>query len=102
MNNVREPDQVIATLQERIRYNPWAFEPLVCLSQKLLHKGDYDAAKIATEKALELQMQWGTAWDKRLSFQAWVAWTHVMHQRAVNREPWPTSSWDVINFGLVQ
>ena len=27
-------------------------------------------------------LEWGTAWDKRLSWDAWVAWTRVLLQTA--------------------
>jgi hypothetical protein len=74
----------------------------VVLAQTNLHRNDYDAASIAASKALDLQRQWGTAWDKRLSFGAWVSWTRVLHQRAMERLPWPENSWDVNNFGLVK
>jgi hypothetical protein len=102
MGQVEEEDDVIDTLQRCIDHNPWAFEPHVVLAQKLLHRHDYFVAQQATERALELQRHWGTAWDKRLSFAGWVAWTRVLHQRAQDRLPWPTNSWDVNNFGLVR
>jgi hypothetical protein len=92
---------IIASLEIAINHNPWAFEPYVILAQKYLHENNFDAAMLAAEKALDLQLQWGTAWDKRLSFPAWVAWTRVMYQRAEARLDWPENSWDVNNFGLV-
>lgn len=101
MEEVREPEQVLQTLQECIEHNPWVFEPHVVLAQHYLHRNEYRLAKQAASRALELQTQWGTGWDKRLSFPAWVAWTRVMLQRATQEIPWPTNSWDVINFGLV-
>lgn len=100
--DVTESDEVIATLKEAIEFNPWAFEPHVILAQKYLHKNDFDAGKEAAARGLELQLQWGTAWDKRLSFSAWVAWTRVMHQRGEGRLEWPSNSWNVNNFGMVK
>jgi len=102
MGDIQEVTDVITTLEECIQYNPWAFEPHVVLSQKYLHQNNFDAGEKAALRALELQRQWGTAWDKRLSFPAWVAWTRVMLQRAQDRLPWPSNSWDVNNFGLVR
>jgi tetratricopeptide (TPR) repeat protein len=99
---IREYDNVIATLDAAIAYNPWAFEAHVVLAQKYLHKNNFEDAKKAASRALELQLQWGTAWDKRLSFAAWVAWTRVMYQRAEDKLNWPANSWDVNNFGLVR
>lgn len=97
-----DTNNTIAQLRECHEKNPWAFEPLVLLAQKLLHRNDFDGARIAASKALQLQHDWGTAWDKRLSFGAWVAWTRVLLQRADESAPWPANSWEVNNFGLVQ
>jgi ribulose bisphosphate carboxylase small subunit len=99
---VNDDDEIVATLQACHAKNPWAFEPLVMLAQKYLHRNDYDAAMEAATRALDLQHQWGTAWDKRLAFGAWVSWTRVMYQRAEERKPWPANSWEVNNFGLVR
>ncbi|KAI2513999.1 hypothetical protein MHU86_383 [Fragilaria crotonensis] len=99
---VREVDDVVAALEASIVHNPWAFEPHVILAQKHLHTNDFEAGKHAASRALELQLQWGTAWDKRLSFAAWVAWTRVLHERAVDRLEWPANSWDVNNMGFVR
>lgn len=93
--------QAISTLKYCIESNPWAFEPHVLLAQKYMHRKDFDGARAAAEKALDLQIQWGTAWDKRLSFGAWVAWTRVLLQRANERQAWPENAWEVNNLGLV-
>jgi len=92
----------IELLRTAHEYNPWAFEPLVLLAQSLLQTGDFVSAAATAQRALELQHVWGTAWDKRLPFGAWVAWTRVLHQRATDQEPWPTNSWHVNNLGLVR
>jgi len=100
---IKENDElVIETLKRAVEHNPWAFEPYVVLSQKYLHLNDFDRALTMAGRALDLQQQWGTAWDKRLSFQAWVAWTRVMYQRAEDKLEWPKDSWSVINLGLVR
>jgi hypothetical protein len=99
---VTEEDKVVSVLQNCSVHNPFAFEPLVLLAQKHLHANRFDDALAATERALELQHAWGTCWDKRMSFSAWLAWTRVLHQRAQERQPWPSNSWDVNNFGLVK
>lgn len=102
MGQVSDNDEVIATLEACIRKNPWAFEPRVVLAQKFFHRNDFDAVLDTAGRALELQQQWGIAWDKRLSFAAWVAWTRVLYQRAEDRKPWPENSWEVNNLGLVR
>jgi hypothetical protein len=102
MSEDPDDETMITTLRQCIHHNPWAFEPLVLLGQKLLHQGQFDEATSVTQRALELQQQWGTCWDKRMSLGAWVAWTRVLHQRASDHQAWPTNSWDVNNFGLVK
>jgi len=95
-------DQMERCLNECIRLNPWIFEPHVMLAQIYLHRNDHIAAEREAKRALELQQIWGTAWDKRLGFAAWVAWTRVLLQRATDRIAWPSNSWEVNNFGLVR
>ena len=100
-NRYFDDESMISTLSACHAKNPWAFEPLVILAQKYLHIDEYGLALRAASRALELQQHWGTAWDKRMSFGAWVSWTRVLHHRAEQKKPWPTNSWDVNNFGLV-
>jgi hypothetical protein len=99
---VTEAKEVIATLIEASRYNPWTFEPHVLRTQAYLYLGEYDAAIESSQHAMQLQQEWGTPWDKRLQFTAWVAWTRVLYERAKDRKPWPSNSWDIVNFGLVR
>ena len=96
------PNQdIINTLLEASRLNPWFFECHVMLAQKYLHLNENVKAEQSAKQALDLQIMWGTAYDKRMSFPAWVAWTRVLYQRAINNEGWPSNSWDVNNFGMV-
>jgi hypothetical protein len=100
--NKIEDHDILSALERCCQKNQWIFEPLVLLAQVYLHRSEYESAANAASRALDLQSQWGTAWDKRLSFGAWVAWTRVLLQRAEQREAWPTNSWDVNNMGLVK
>ena len=43
-------------------------------------RSDYSAASVEARAALDLFVQWGCAWDKRLTWDAWVAWTRVVLQ----------------------
>ncbi len=101
-NEEKTTTTTIATLEKSIEYNPWFFESHVMLAQKYLHMNDNENARVAAERALELQEMWGTSYDKRMSFPAWVAWTRVLHQRAVDGKGWPDNSWEVNNFGMVR
>jgi hypothetical protein len=95
-------EEIVETLKKCHDTNPWAFEPLVILAQKLLETSDFKGALQASTLALELQLEWGIQWDKRTSFGAWVAWTRVLNQRATDQQAWPTNSWEVNNLGLVK
>mmetsp|Transcript_27728 Transcript_27728/g.34279 ORF Transcript_27728/g.34279 Transcript_27728/m.34279 type:complete len:457 (-) Transcript_27728:53-1423(-) len=101
MEMIPSDEEIICTLEEASKYNPWFFECHVMLAQKYLHVNENEKARVAAERALELQMEWGTAYDKRMTFPAWVAWTRVLHQRACDETGWPTNSWDVNNLGMV-
>lgn len=82
--------------------NPFIAEPYVVRAQLLLAEGDDAAAAKASAEGLRLLGDWGACWDKRMSWEAWVAWTRVINQRAVDGLGWPRESWEVINFGLVK
>ena len=101
-DTIQNGSSAIDVLQKCASLNPWIFEPLVLLAQSYLHDGNFRAARLAAENAMTLQEMWGTAWDKRLGFPAWVAWTKVLYQRAVDELHWPKNSWDVNNFGIVK
>jgi hypothetical protein len=98
---VYDENDILSTLIACTNKNPWIFEPLVMLAQVYAHRDEYDIAIQYATLALRIQSQWGTAWDKRLSFKAWVAWTRVILQRAQEHKPWPNNAWEVNNFGYV-
>lgn len=101
-NEAHQSDEdIIDKLQMAVTLHPYFFEGHVMLAQKYLHANDNILALKSAEKALELIKTWGTSYDKRMAFGAWVSWTRVMHQRASKELGWPSSSWDVNNFGLV-
>ncbi len=95
-------DANIARLTQALALNPYLAEPHTLLAQSYLVKGEFDAAHEAAQKAVDLLLQWGTNWDKRVSFEAWMAWTRVLLQHAEDKTPWHANSWGVINLGLVR
>lgn len=92
----------VARLEKCLVLNPFLAEPNTLLAQCHLVQGDFDKAATAADRALELFVQWGTNWDKRVSYEAWIAWTRVLSQHAEDRTPWHSNSWGVINLGLVR
>ena len=95
-------DSNISKLTQALALNPYLAEPHTLLAQCYLIKGDFPAALTAADKAVDLLLQWGTNWDKRVSFEAWMAWTRVLMQHAEDGTAWHGNSWGVINLGLVR
>ena len=48
-----------------------------------------------------LLAEWATPWDKRVAWEAWVAWTRVLLKAARERS-WPTDAMGMISLGEVR
>ena len=70
-----------------MRLNPWVGEPQMLLAQLYLIAGRHDDARAAAEGALQCYGSWGNAWDKRVQWDAWVAWTRILLQGATTDGP---------------
>ena len=92
----------IPALRRVCELNPFVGEPRTVLAQCLLATGDYVGAEQEAAQALRLHCAWGTSWDKRMRWGGWVSWTRVLHNKAVERSPWPESAWGAVNLGLVR
>ncbi|KAF3651246.1 hypothetical protein T459_29748 [Capsicum annuum] len=84
-----------------IEKNRFVGEPHVVLGQIYLSKGKFEEAEKEAEKGLRLILEWGSPWDKRMSWEGWVAWTRVLLMKAKEKS-WPTHSWGILNLGLVR
>uniref|UniRef100_A0A7S2XF92 Uncharacterized protein n=1 Tax=Lotharella oceanica TaxID=641309 RepID=A0A7S2XF92_9EUKA len=62
--------------------NPWVAEPHVMLAELHFRSGAYAKAAKHAARALELFYTLATAWDKRLKFNAWVAFTRLLLLRS--------------------
>ncbi|KAG1662815.1 hypothetical protein FOA52_009029 [Chlamydomonas sp. UWO 241] len=110
----RRPD-ACRLLEAAVAANPYVAEPHVLLAQAHLHSDRPASALPHAEAALRLALQWGTAWDKRLSWDAWVAWVRVLLHAArsgvasgatdggVVAGAWPAADkpFGMINLGMV-
>ena len=96
-----QTDAAIAVLEQAVRHNPWVGEPQMVLAQLYLSAGRRDEARAAAESALQLFSQWGNAWDKRVQWEAWVAWTRILLQSATVG-PWPKRLDKLNNLALRQ
>jgi hypothetical protein len=94
-------DEVADALRSAAAANPYVAEPHVLLAQTHLSARRFAGARAEAETALDLLAQWGTSWDKRLSWHAWVAWTRVLLKAAHERD-WPDTAFGIISLGEVR
>ncbi|KAK6122167.1 hypothetical protein DH2020_044095 [Rehmannia glutinosa] len=87
-------------LLRSIEKNPFVGEAHLVLGQIYLGKGNFEAAEKAAERGLRLMMEWGSPWDKRMTWQGWIAWGRVLLMKAKDKS-WPQNSWGILNLGLV-
>ncbi|ERN10243.1 uncharacterized protein LOC18438415 [Amborella trichopoda] len=84
-----------------IEKNPFVGEPHVLLAQIYVMQGRYEEGEREGERGLKLMLEWGSNWDKRVSWEGWVAWNRVLIMKAKERS-WPQTSWGILNLGLVR
>ncbi|KAK1425385.1 hypothetical protein QVD17_20737 [Tagetes erecta] len=84
-----------------IEMNPFVGEPHVLLSQFYMSRGRFEEGEREGELGLGLLLEWGCCWDKRVSWEGWVAWCRVLLSKAKERS-WPKTSWGIISLGLVK
>lgn len=82
------PQATIDTLETCIKLNPWVAEPHFLLSQIYLTLGQYDQARMAAQTGLTNAAAWGNSWDKRIGWDAWIAWGRILLQSA-EQQAWP-------------
>ncbi|XP_021735494.1 uncharacterized protein LOC110702135 [Chenopodium quinoa] len=88
-------------LLKSIEKNPFVGEPRVVLSQLYLGKERFEEAVRQAERGLILLLEWGSPWDKRMTWEGWIAWARVMLMKSKERS-WPQTSWGILNLGLVR
>ena len=81
-------DVATGVLEQAVRHNPWVGEPRMVLAQLYLSAGRAEDAAQAAESALAAFCAWGNSWDKRVAWEAWVAWTRILRQSA-QKGTWP-------------
>ena len=81
-------DVATGVLEQAVQLNPWVGEPQMVLAQLYLSAGRNTDALAAASSALQCFSEWGNAWDKRVQWDAWVAWTRILQQHASNGN-WP-------------
>ncbi|KAJ4973553.1 hypothetical protein NE237_006727 [Protea cynaroides] len=94
-------DRVEELLKSSIEKNPFVGEPHVVLAQLYLIKGRFEEAEREIEKGLMLLLEWGSPWDKRMSWEGWIAWARVLLMKSKEKS-WPQTGWGILNLGLVK
>ena len=82
-------DVATGVLESAVRHNPWVGEPQMVLAQLYLSAGRKADARAAAASALQVFSAWGNSWDKRVQWDAWVAWTRILLQGATVNGTWP-------------
>jgi len=88
-------------LESAIDNNPWVGEPRLLLAQLAMTQGDWTTAEAQSLAGLRALQAWGTAWDKRIAWEGWIAWARILLQNARKRE-WPDSLGALNGLGLVE
>jgi len=96
-----DPARAETLLRRASELNPFVAEPHVLRAQLCVTQQRWDEAEAAALAALGLQAAWATGWDKRLPWEAWVAWTRVLLKAARERS-WPDDAMGVISLGEVR
>jgi len=94
-------DTALKLLQEAVELNPFVAEFYISLGQIFLQKNDWEKALESALHALKMLQEWGIAYDKRITWEAKVAWARVLIQQAKKKE-WPTTPFGVLNLGLAK
>nr|CAB3451574.1 unnamed protein product [Digitaria exilis] len=88
-------------LQQSTAKNPFVGEPHLVLAQVYLNLERYGDAQVQAEEGLRLLLEWGSSWDKRMPWEAWVSWGRAMLTKAKDKA-WPHTSFGIISLGLVK
>lgn len=83
-----QPEAAMGALEQARRLNPWVGEPQMLLAQLYLIGGRHADALAAAEAALQCYSCWGSAWDKRVPWEACFAWARILRQGAITGQ-WP-------------
>nr|XP_043606558.1 uncharacterized protein LOC122578626 [Erigeron canadensis] len=88
-------------LKRSVVKNPYVGEPHVVLGQIYLSKGRFEEAEKEGEQGLRLLLEWGSPWDKRMSWEGWISWCRVLVMKAKEKS-WPDNGFGILNLGLVR
>ncbi|KQK02095.1 uncharacterized protein LOC100827583 [Brachypodium distachyon] len=88
-------------LRQTVAKNPFVGEPRLVLAQVCLNAEMYEEAQEQAEEGLKLLLEWGSSWDKRMTWEGWVSWGRAMLTKAKEKD-WPHTSFGILSLGLVK
>ncbi|KAG2498198.1 hypothetical protein HYH03_003952 [Edaphochlamys debaryana] len=97
---VTQHDEALRLLRTAVWHNPHVAEPHVLLAQIHCQRGQWAEASRHAARGVALLCEWGTAWDKRMPWEAWIAMARVL-QHGASRQQWPITPFGMLNLGLV-
>ncbi len=97
--DVKHAAQAQEGLERAIRLNPFIAEPHVVLAHIFIRRQQWKEAEAECLVALKLFIDFGTCWDKRLKWEAWIGWVRTM-LLGIRAQSWPTTSMGMIGLGL--
>ena len=82
----KSDEELEAMYRKSAELNPWVAETHIMLSQLLYKREAWSEAAEEGVKAIKLLYDWGTHWDKQISYAQWVGFARMCHMRAKRRE----------------
>lgn len=68
------------------------------MAQMYLNAGRYEEAEREAETGLRLILEWGSSWDKIMTWEGWISWGRLMLGKAKEKD-WHTHAWGILNLG---
>lgn len=84
--------EAVKLLEQAIELNPFAGEFHIVLAHCFLIESRFEEALNEAQRGVKLLVEWGTSYDKRKDWAAWVAWGRVLAMHGKNKT-WATNSW---------
>ena len=101
MHPLTDDQAAVHMLEAAVDHNPWVGEPRLLLAQLCMTRGDYAKAESYALSGLQALQAWGCAWDKRIAWEAWIAWARILLQSA-RQGHWPEHIGALNSLGLVE
>lgn len=96
----RLANAALPLLKTACELNPYAAEPFLTMAQIYLNEDEYGLAEVAATKGLTLLLDWGTNWDKRMTWEGWLSFARILRNKSAEKV-WPKTSFGILNLGLV-